>query len=43
MRAVFVRNVEFSQTITIYQQKLRKSSMKLQAFEELGLRQKIAV
>jgi hypothetical protein len=43
MRAVLARNVEFSQTITIYQQKLRESSMKLQASEELGLQQKIAV
>ncbi|KAH9561102.1 hypothetical protein CY35_05G001400 [Sphagnum magellanicum] len=41
MRAVLARNVEFSQTITIYQQKLWESSMKLQAFEELGYRQKI--
>jgi hypothetical protein len=43
MRAVLARNVEFSQTITIYQQKLWESSMKLQAFEELGLWQKIVV
>jgi hypothetical protein len=43
MRAVLARNVEFSQTITIYQQELWESSMKLQASEELGLRQKIAV
>ncbi|KAH9555149.1 hypothetical protein CY35_08G099600 [Sphagnum magellanicum] len=43
MRAVLAKNVEISQTITIYQQKLWESSMKLQAFEELGLQQKIAV
>jgi len=43
MRAVLARNVEFFQTIKMYQQKLRESSMKLQASEELGLRNKIAV
>jgi hypothetical protein len=43
MRVVLARNVEFSQTITIYQHKLWESSTKLQAFEELGLWQKIAV
>jgi len=40
---VLARNVEFSETVTIYQQKLWESSMKLQASEELGLRQKIAI
>jgi hypothetical protein len=43
MQAVLARNVEVFQTITIYQQKFWESSMKLQASEELGLRQKIAV
>jgi hypothetical protein len=43
MSTVFARNVEFSQAITDYQQKLQESSQKLQASEELVHQQNIEV
>ncbi|CAM6020254.1 unnamed protein product [Sphagnum balticum] len=43
MSTVLARNVEFSQAITDYQQKLQESSQKLQASEELVHRQNIEV
>ncbi|CAM6048370.1 unnamed protein product [Sphagnum compactum] len=43
MGTVLARNMEFSQAIIDYQRKLRESSQKLQASEELGHRQSIEV
>jgi hypothetical protein len=43
MSTVLARNVEFSQAIKDYQQKLQESSQKLQASEELVHRQNIEV
>lgn len=43
MDSVLSRNMEFSQTITNYQQRLREGSQKLHAAEELANKLKIEV
>ncbi|KAL3677732.1 hypothetical protein R1sor_020688 [Riccia sorocarpa] len=43
MEGVLTRNMEFSQTITDYQQRLRESSQKMQAAEELAHKLKIEI
>lgn len=43
MEIVLARNMEFSQTITDYQRRLRESAQKLQAAEDVARRHLIEV